>query len=77
MGADDKHNVEQNMQLLAHEERINWLETNYHDVSQAVASLQTQVEITNSLLKEGFGTMKKLAGSIIAIISAVVGVTQI
>lgn len=77
MGANERHNVEQDMKLNLHESRLTTLESHVTDITQAVTELHTQVEITNTLLKEGFSTMKKLAGSIIAVISAVVGVTQI
>ena len=77
MAEDSKHNVVQDMQILAHESRLEALESTTDELIRSTTALTVSVEQTNKLLIEGFGLMKKLAVAIIGIIGSVVGVTNL
>lgn len=77
MAEDSKHNVVQDLRIEEHERRINTMEESIQTLLISTTALNASVEQTNVYLKNGFDLMKKLAGTIIGVLSVVIGGTQV
>lgn len=77
LAPESRSDVVQDVRLDTIEKDVETLKEVAHAMGQNMAALTSSVEATNNLLKEFKDLMVKLAGGIIAVVTAVVGGTAV